>query len=391
MNPLIMILSFFLLGQFVLASGLGFFANNLSSHFSGTALLSFDAASVTELTIRDNEGKHVALVRTASGWVLSESGNFPADSKKVDTLLNKLTEIKGGPFIATSDGAAKRFRVTDNDFERKLSLEGSVGSLATLYLGTSLGTQKIHVRRAGEVGISQIPFVIWSVSTNSDEWMDGNVLQINSTDVDTLSWGTITIKKLPSEDDHKFKEQKEMAISEKDQISGNEDRSSGAPVWAIFSDEPDHSLPEAIVNKLIGYLERLRISGLLSPSAHDEYDHKNPVFTLKILFKDKEKWIYKLVKRPQEADYAIIASNWTQWMRLPAVIAERLIEVMSDPAFGSVIQNKNAPHVEKAPFKKDVPTVKKRASQKSATSVEKIISQKERHLKGENPLKKENK
>jgi hypothetical protein len=129
--------------------------------------------SVETIEIRDSEGEELRLQRRDDGWFLSNG--LPAMGSMVDTLLTALIAEDPGLAIATSDRAAERFKVADDDYERRLRLSGG-GQERVVYLGSSPAFRKIHARRAGERAVYVLEFNSYDAATNDQRWLDRGLL-----------------------------------------------------------------------------------------------------------------------------------------------------------------------------------------------------------------------
>ena len=113
-------------------------------------LLAFDPAKVDRIEIAEGSANSVALVKEDGKWVIPSSAGFPADAAKVSGLLTKLAGLKKGWPVATSAEAAKRFKVSDDAFERRVVLKSGGGTLGELLLGTSPNFKSVSVRAGGD-------------------------------------------------------------------------------------------------------------------------------------------------------------------------------------------------------------------------------------------------
>lgn len=129
--------------------------------------------SIERIGITDGEGASITLTRDSDGWRL-ESG-LPADRSKVATLVTALTGGDPGYAIATSDSAATRFRVAEEDFERRIELAGN-GEDRVVYLGSSPSFRKIHARRDGEAPVFVIELNSYDAPTTDGSWLDRSLL-----------------------------------------------------------------------------------------------------------------------------------------------------------------------------------------------------------------------
>ena len=79
----------------------------------------FDVASLDALQITDAKDNKLRLSRSPTGWQAAAS---PADTVKVEALLEKLQGLQTAWPVATSADAQTRFEVADDKFQRRLQL-----------------------------------------------------------------------------------------------------------------------------------------------------------------------------------------------------------------------------------------------------------------------------
>ena len=84
-------------------------------------LLSFNKDELNRIIIND-EDNAVILNKESNHWQLSELGQMPINSGKLDSLLSKLEDLKGGWPVATSQSSQARFEVSDDKFQRRIQL-----------------------------------------------------------------------------------------------------------------------------------------------------------------------------------------------------------------------------------------------------------------------------
>ncbi len=177
MNKRIGLLGGLLAVQLLIIAGI-LFNDSLYSPPEAVRLLSFDPAEVTEFSIFDQDGA-VALSRTldegdSSGWRLEDG--LPADGGKVQEVLNKLTELAVAWPVATSSDSARRFEVTEETHQRRLTIASDDGMMTGLFLGTSPGYRRVHVRIDGESEVYSIDFSNYEAPTDADQWLDKSLL-----------------------------------------------------------------------------------------------------------------------------------------------------------------------------------------------------------------------
>ena len=141
-------------------------------------LLKLTASEVNELLLEDGEGRKLRLKKEKERWVLPESGSFPADTVRVQELIQRLAGLQRGWPEATTIEAATRFKVAPDRFERKLSLGKDGKSLATVYFGASPGLRKIYLRVDNDAEIQTLAMPQHELEVQADSWIDTGLLRL---------------------------------------------------------------------------------------------------------------------------------------------------------------------------------------------------------------------
>jgi len=178
MKNLQKVLSGVLALQLVLAAGLLWDASaRQQAQTQAVQLVQTETDALQRLEIAGDD-EHVTLVRNDGQWQLPELHHLPVDSDKLDTLLTKLTALKGNWPVATSNSARERFEVAEDKFRKHLKLytgEGDTPAL-DLFVGTSPGFRKVHVRRAGDDAIYAVALNSFDLPETADSWLDKTLL-----------------------------------------------------------------------------------------------------------------------------------------------------------------------------------------------------------------------
>lgn len=158
------------------------------------SLLGFDGAAVDGIEISDGE-RALKLVRTGEGWVLPALFDFPAAGFRVDGLLAELAVLKPGLAVATSAAAAKRFRVADEGFERRVRLLAGDAVAAELYVGDAAGPRRAYGRVGGETAIYPLAFTTFQAAVNVDDWTDKTLLHRDPATIAGITLGDIHLER----------------------------------------------------------------------------------------------------------------------------------------------------------------------------------------------------
>jgi len=143
-------------------------------------LLGLKAAEVDELVLEDGEGKRLRLAKDQDQWQLPELGSFPADSARVQALVDQLAGLQRGWPEATTAEAATRFKVAADRFERKLTLRRQGAELGVVYFGSSPGLRKIYLRADKDPEIGTLNLTPHELELGFDAWIDTRVLALKS-------------------------------------------------------------------------------------------------------------------------------------------------------------------------------------------------------------------
>jgi hypothetical protein len=157
------------------------------THFSGHSgalkpgqgvLFPLNAAEVNELLLEDGAGQRLVLKKENDRWLLPEAGSFPADTVRVQELIERLAGMQRGWPEATTAEAASRFKVARDRFERKLSLRKDGTTLGTVYFGTSPGLRKVYLRVDNDPEIQTLALAQHELEVKVDNWIDTAILHL---------------------------------------------------------------------------------------------------------------------------------------------------------------------------------------------------------------------
>ena len=182
-TPLVMGLAGLLALQLLIALGQSLSAPSTSAFAPQAPLLDFKPEQVTAIRIEgSDDADPVHLERRDGGaWVIGELGDFPAAGFKADQLLTTLAALKRPLPTATSAEARARFKVADTGFNRRLTLEGAQGQIATLILGETPRFRRLFGRPADDSAVYELDLAIADVSNRRVDWLDQGQLRLDQT------------------------------------------------------------------------------------------------------------------------------------------------------------------------------------------------------------------
>lgn len=195
MNRLIKILASVLALQAGLAVLLHLTSGSMAAYTSDEKLLGVEAASWDKITIEEGEKPVLVMMEKNGTWVLPEHYGFPASKTKLDGFTKKLREIKRSWPIATTKGAARRFKVSDDEYEKKIAFYKGDKKLETLFIGSSPDFKKVHARVAGENDIYAIEFSAYEADVDSDDWVDKDFLHLKEDAIAQVKMPSFTLER----------------------------------------------------------------------------------------------------------------------------------------------------------------------------------------------------
>jgi hypothetical protein len=248
------------------------------------------ASRVDRVVISDAENT-VLLSLGESGWRLPEYHGLPVDRARIERAATQLPDLRRGWPVANSAGAAERFEVAEDAFQRRVEYFQGESPLGTLYIGTSPGFRKVHVRVADNDAIFAVEYNSFDLPAQADQWLDKGLLQ-----VDNVSAVTGLDYSLQLEDG----------------------------VWRGAGDTP----PDAdAVDDLINGLANLRVSSAADIATAAILEEMAPPPTLTVVAGDKS-YDYRLFEI--EDDYYIQRSDIPVHFSLSAFDYDRLNDVNAE-------------------------------------------------------------
>jgi hypothetical protein len=185
-----------LLVQAGLAVGINLRADHYSGFKSDTPLLALASQPVDGVLIEDGDGNQVQLVKQGARWVLPQADGFPADDGRVNGLLTQLEALKTSWPVASTSSAAERFKVGDDNFERRLTLRHGDAVLARLYVGSSPAYRKVNARVDGEDNIYTVALETFAVPAKVDDWEDKSLLTLKAADINRVELPGVSLQRV---------------------------------------------------------------------------------------------------------------------------------------------------------------------------------------------------
>lgn len=285
--------------QMVLAVGLNFRQEEYGALEPTEKVMAFDVSAVDNVRIDAESDQHLVLKKQEGEWQLPALNGFPADQGSVTGLLDKLAGLQKGWPVATTAGAARRFKVSDEAFERKITLGRGEERLATLFVGTSPGFRKVHVRTPEGDAIYAAEFSAFESGVKPEDWIDKTVLKHQANDIQEAKLPGFTLK-----------------------------RQGDRLVVADLKE--GEAVVENEAKRLLDQLAGLTIRSVLGTEAKPEYGQDKPALRYTLVLKSGEKATY-VFSKPKDADYYVLkAPPRDEYFQLDTWTVDPIKEVTRD-------------------------------------------------------------
>lgn len=169
--------------QVALALGLWLGDGDDAALAEGKPLAQFSRDAVQAIEITGGDDTQVRLERGDDGWRIPAADGFPAAQSDIEALLEGLDGFADRLPVARSEAARERFRVADEQFERRVRLIGSDGPVATVLLGQSAGPDQVYARAGDGSMIYEVGFALRQASGDPTQWYDSDVADVSLGDV----------------------------------------------------------------------------------------------------------------------------------------------------------------------------------------------------------------
>lgn len=151
-------------------------------------LPSLAAITPSELLISEGEDKQVGLVREGDGWTLEDPAGYPADSSKVDTLLEDLEGLLVRRPVVSSGRYHRALEVAEQEHQRRLRVrDGDDEDAIDLYVGSSPNFNISHVRLADEDRVYEVRGLnSHELRTDALSWIERKFLDVPAEEVEAV-------------------------------------------------------------------------------------------------------------------------------------------------------------------------------------------------------------
>ena len=300
MKTIITILAVVAVAQVALAVWVFSGKTSLNDQAADSSLLAFEKTQVDQLVITDGD-EPVELSKKDGKWLTA--GDFPIEEGKVDTMLTKLSDLKFGLPVATSETALSRFKVAEKDFERHIQLKKSGDTVAEIYVGSGAGARKSHVRNGSQNAVYTAAIGSYDIPASLDDWQDKGLLLLNTDDVKKLELAGMTLEKVKADD-------------------SDDDK---AMEWKATNLDAGKTLDQQALNDAVSPLVSMRFNKVLGKDSKPDYGLEKAELELKLTH-DKGERAYRFGKIKNTEDYALKVSDRPEYFQVSSFTAKNIIE-----------------------------------------------------------------
>jgi hypothetical protein len=312
MGRLVQLLAVLLVLQIALIAGLNVTRTDLSTVSDRSLLISAATEEVDLLMIEGPDGGTVSLRKHGATWIVPEDGDFPADQEKVEAFISRVSELERGMPVGTTPAALSRFRVTESNFERRITLGSKDDVLTVFFLGTSPRARMTYARSRDDTSVYEVQLAAYDAPTGSEDWQDEMAVEIPYPDIVTLE--------IPGM----------IKMIRNRRPGSSQDTGSDAPVEDKVWDSPDLGPGEKIHQQSADALARkvsaLRIIDVLGKDIRPGFGLDPPELTVSVETTSNDKVTYELGPIDGEKDYVFKASTRPEYFRLPDYLAKSLLK-----------------------------------------------------------------
>lgn len=161
--------------QVLVTLGIYVYQRNAQPDMEAKALLDFNMDNIDKWIISDANNK-VMLTKSEHGWQLPDLHQLPVDSQKFDNLVDNLKGTRLTWPATTTEASHERFEVAEIKFQRRLEFFSGDKKVGDIFLGTSPGFKKVHLRRAEDNEVYAVELSTFEFSTINKDWLNTSLL-----------------------------------------------------------------------------------------------------------------------------------------------------------------------------------------------------------------------
>ena len=180
-------------------------------------------------------------------------------------------------------------------------------TLAQLYVGTSPGFRKVHVRPADGDAVFAVAFNSWEASAKADDWIDKDILKLDEAEISRVEMPDFELHRDANE--LKLRDLGDAEVSNLEQT-----------------------------RSLIDKLASLRIQSLLGTEAKPAYRQDVPILELKVALEDGDALSYRFSQPEDAAYYVLKRSDLDHYFKVAEFSLKPILETTRE----TLVQHKSA-------------------------------------------------
>lgn len=263
------------------------------------ALLSFSPHEVDVMKVFGQDSNQVTLTKVNGKWLFpAQKHRVPADNAKIEDLLKKLATLKQGLAVATTKGAAKRFEVSEDVFQRHIILQKGDQIIADFYLGTSPGFKMVHARVQGRDEIVSVKLNTYDIETDYDNWLDRDMLKVAKDTVKGLAIG-------------------EIELTKKDNS------------WTLMNQTEGEEVNGVEIDNLVERISSLPVEGIVDFQESSKLFEQKPDLEITMTLSDNSSKTYTFAKPEEENHYLLKSSDHEYLLKVNSWTVDEIKKVDS--------------------------------------------------------------
>lgn len=249
-------------------------------------LLTCDFSKVSRVVIeeRQADGKttsKVVLQKDLQGWQLPDHYGFRASADSVNQLFTNLKDLKKGYPSSTTPGAAGRFKVGPDNFERAVELYADGQKLGALYLGSSPSFRAVYAKTPDTNEIYTVELSEYQINGKASEWIDRNAIALKRAEISSVDLGSFQLEKKDNK-------------------------------WALVSEGKTEPLHDVVAQGVTDAFAQLSISSVLGTKDDRSYNADEPVLTCRFRLNKGNGLTYAFSK-PKDKNYYVLKISDKPW------------------------------------------------------------------------------
>ncbi|MGD9209851.1 MAG: DUF4340 domain-containing protein, partial [Desulfobacteraceae bacterium] len=190
--------------------------------------------------------------------------------------------------VATTISAAKRFKVSPDEFEHKIVLASAGKEIGTLYTGSSPTFSKVHVRNQEEDSVYAVKLSGHSLDATYRKWIDTNIFNQKDGDIEQVQLPKFTL----------LRKDEQLIVK--------------------GLDSKTEKMDDTAVQRLMQRISGLSFITVLGKENKPEYNQDKPklTYTVKLSSGKSQTYVFSKADDKQDRDYVLKASHRDEYFKV---------------------------------------------------------------------------